>query len=201
VVDVTAYETLDALLQDLRNAVGVRVRDLDGLDFALQRIYRGPGFKSPARKATGALLARDLVHDGHRAHDRRAKREWLGVDDRDADRNPTVEALAVWESEVNTAVLVVERAATRLQARERLALALQARGLLTDETTLMHLGVRRRQAHNLANAARAVLLGDPEVAGAFETLLDALGAGHTSAIKAMLDDVFAGLADIPVRSS
>lgn len=199
VVDVTAYDSLVARSQDLRSAKGVRTRDLNGLDFAFERIYRGRGFNPPVRKAAGALLARDLVHDGHRAHDRRTARAVLGVDDRDA----AAEMLAVWKSEVDAALRVVERAARRLPERERLALALQSRGLFDDATTLAHLGVRQRQARNVANAAREALLGDPEVAAAYETVLDALGAdgGVAPAVKAMLADVFAGLADVDARSS
>lgn len=199
VVDVTAYDSLVAQTQDLRDAMGVRTRDLDGLDFAFERMYRGLGFNPPVRKAAGALLARDLVHDGHRAHDRRAAREVLGVDDRD----PAAEMLAVWESEVDAALRVVERAARRLPERQRLALSLQSRGLFDSETTLAHLGVRQRRARDVANDARAALLGDPEVAAAYETVLDALDAdeGVAPTVMAMLDDVFAGLADVDARSS
>ena len=199
VVDKEAYESLVAISKDPRDAMGVRTRDLNGLDHAFGRIYRGLGFNPPVRKAAGAVLARDLVHDGHRAHDRRAAHEVLGVDDRD----PAVEMLAVWESEVDAALRVVERAARRLPERERLALALQSRRLFDEPTTVVRLGVKPRQAQNVANRARAMLLSDPEVAAACETVLDALGADEAvaPAVRAMLDDVFSGLADVDARLS
>ena len=199
VVDKEAFESLVAASKDLRNAMGVRTRDLNGLDYAFGRVYRGLGFNPPVRKAAGAVLARDLAHDGHRAHDRRAAREVLGIDDRD----PAVEALVVWKRELDAALRVVERAARRLPERERLAPALQSRGLFDEPTTVAHLGVKPRQAQNVANKARATLLGDPEVAAAYATVLDALGADEAVAptVKAMLDDVFAGLADVDTRSS
>lgn len=188
VVDVDAYTRLASL-----STTASRVRDLDGLDYALHRIYRGSGFSPARRKASGTLLARDLRRDGHRAHDRLAEREILGA----VERVASDDAMSIWASDVDAAVRVVDRAAARLPTRERTALTLQARGLLSDETTMALLGVKTRQAQNLARTARAALLDDPEVVAARDTLLDALGSDHMDRIRALLDRVFAGLADLP----
>ena len=195
VVDTEAYERL---LQDLCTTTDVR--RLIGLEHALDRIYLGDGFETTAQKARGDRLAKDLARDGRKKYTREATwiaqagRERLGADGPPWDALP----LDVVIGDVETAANVVRRAARRLPLRDRLALTLQARGLFAEAETVRLLGVRPRQARELANRARAALCAAPEVDAAYETLTEALDAGATEAVAALLADAFG---DVPGTSA